>query len=71
MCEVNQTILKGELIMKKVIYIYNLKQSAFYMSNGVMPLSVGKHERTRRIFHVFNRDESQEVFKMWCERERE
>jgi hypothetical protein len=52
--------------MKK--YIYNLEQAYFYIENKVRPILPPKlHNKTNHIFFIFNTEETEEVYKLWCE----
>jgi len=47
-------------------YIYNLRQSDFYIKNGHMPLGIGKHEITGNVYVIFDYDDTKEIYVEWC-----
>jgi len=47
-------------------YIYNPYQVKFYISNGVLPLDVNIHNKTKRTFWVFDTQATEKVYSMWC-----
>lgn len=50
------------------IYIYNKYQALFYMQNGLLPLDIGVHSRTKKPFWVFKYNEHRQVFDKWINR---
>ncbi|MCC3866976.1 hypothetical protein [Terrisporobacter mayombei] len=49
-------------------YIYNPEQARFYISNGIMPVRVDVHRQTKKMFFIFNYDETKEVYLQWLNR---
>jgi len=49
-----------------VKYIYNQRQAQFYISNGILPLDVDIHMRTKCKFWVFDTQATAVVYDMWC-----
>jgi frataxin-like iron-binding protein CyaY len=47
------------------IYIYNKEQALFYINNGVFAIDSGKHYASNKQFWVFNRQATNNVFKLW------
>ena len=47
------------------MYIYNKYQALFYIENGLIPLDVGVHSKTKKIFFVFKRNEHEAIFGEW------
>ncbi|WIF94296.1 hypothetical protein [Caminicella sporogenes] len=54
--------------MKDVKYIYNIKQINFYLENNIKPVKIDIHKKTKKVFAVFDTQETEEVYKKWCER---
>ena len=50
------------------VYIYNKYQAIYYMQNGLIPLDVDVHSKTKRIFFVFKRNEHEAIFGEWINR---
>lgn len=48
------------------VYIYNLHQAYFYIKNGRLPLKIDKHFKTGKIFFVFDKLNTEEVYSAWC-----
>lgn len=49
-------------------YIYNLEQAYFYIQHNVMPIEPPNiHHKTRHVFFTFNQDETEEIYKLWCD----
>lgn len=46
-------------------YIYNISQSNFYMERGIICRGTGVHHTTGKVFHIFNWEDTVEVFKEW------
>ena len=47
-------------------YIYNPLQAAFMINEGCKPIKIDKHYRTNKIFWVFDKEDSQEVYVKWA-----
>lgn len=54
--------------MEKVLYIYNIEQCNFYMTNGVRPVECGINPRTKRTWLKFIKEETKEVYLLWLEK---
>ncbi len=51
--------------MDNYFYIYNLKQSEFFIKEGLEVLEIGV--RNGKVYHKFLRDEQAEkIFSKWC-----
>lgn len=46
-------------------YIYDLNQANFYISKGVKPVEIGIHDKTKKTFVVFKREELTPIFYEW------
>lgn len=47
------------------IYIYNPKQSIFYITKGAIPLSIGVNKNSNKAYVIFYRDEHLKYFDEW------
>lgn len=54
--------------MEDVLYIYNLYQCSFYMTNGVYAIDCGKHPKTNKVWHKFRKEDTKEVYLLWLEK---
>ena len=50
-------------------YIYNPKQAKFYINNGMKVLDTGIHNKTKKVFWVFDFNETKEVYVEWVNRQ--
>lgn len=50
-----------------VVYIRNVKQVSLYVKHGVKPVDIF-HDGTYLTF-VFNKDKTQKLYDLWCNRE--
>ena len=68
---------KYDYFSKDVLHLVNLAQCDFYMNEcGIMPLDImltddRKHPGKKIVLFCFSKEESQEAYKLWCEREHE
>ncbi len=51
--------------MNDNVYIYNLKQAYFYIQQGLIPLKIQKHYKTKRICFIFNKEKSNPLYTKW------
>lgn len=49
-------------------FIYNPKQANFYIANGVKCIETGINPTTNKIFWVFRWNETEQAYKLWCNR---
>lgn len=49
------------------IYIYNLEQAYFYIENGLRPIFVDKHNKTNKIFYIFDKRATNSTYSKWLE----
>lgn len=47
------------------IYIYNFKQTEFCIKEGIKPLEININPKTRKIYFVFNREETNNAYMKW------
>jgi hypothetical protein len=47
------------------IYIYNFKQAEFYIKEGIKPLEININPKTRKIYFIFNREETNNAYMKW------
>ena len=57
--------MKGK---SNLVFIYNILQSNFYLSKGVIPLEIGINSLTNRVWLKFNYFESQQAYEEWVKR---
>lgn len=59
-------------MIKKFRYVYNPAQQKFYLENGLIPVFIGSHKKTKRTFFKFEDNEKlQSVFGRWMKRKNE
>lgn len=51
--------------MNNKVYIYNLKQAYFYIKQGLDPISIDKHNKTQKIFFIFDKEKSNHLYTKW------
>jgi hypothetical protein len=50
------------------LYIYNLSQANFFISNGLMPRCIGINSNSNKTYVQFTRnEEAEQVFTKWVE----
>lgn len=54
---------------ENVTYVYDIARTNFYLSKGAIPLELGIHPTTRRVWVMFNHDKTLPFYREWCERE--
>ncbi|MSS43772.1 hypothetical protein FYJ27_08530 [Anaerosalibacter bizertensis] len=47
------------------VYIYNLKQAFYYIQQGLLPIAINKHNKTGKIFFVFDKEKSSDLYGEW------
>lgn len=55
--------------MSNKVYIYNPLQAQFYINNGMRVLDTGVHYKTKKVFWVFDFNETEEIYSEWVTRE--
>lgn len=58
-------IKENDMDNKKFSYVYDRIQAKYYMSNGLIPVKHGIHQKTNNPFWVFNREESNQYYIKW------
>lgn len=54
---------------KPVVRIVNPLQVYKYMNQGIFPISLYPDKNTEKVVFVFYKDETQELYKLWLNRE--
>jgi len=54
----------------KYVYLYDLVQVKFYISKGKVVKDVGIHYATNKMWHMFDRKETADVYELWKNHER-
>lgn len=49
-----------------LIYIYNKRQAFYYIENGIMPIDAGINQKTIKLYFVFSKKETEEIYDIWC-----
>lgn len=57
--------------MEKYVFIYNLDQAYFYIRNGVNPVYIDKHERTKNVYFQFIKDATNSLYTEWLNRNKQ
>lgn len=53
--------------MKEYIYIYNIKQAQFYITEGdIKPTEIGISNKNNKIYFKFIREQTKNIFDQWC-----
>ena len=55
---------------RKVMYLYNMEQVNFYMSQGCNAIETGIHPTTKKVWHKFYKDETEQAYELWMNRNR-
>jgi hypothetical protein len=57
------------LVIKDYRYVYKPAQQKFYLENGLIPVFIGMHKKTKKTFFKFEDNEKlQNVFDRWMKR---
>ena len=51
------------------VYVYNPEQKEFYIDEGCNLVDSNIHKITKKVFWIFGYEDTQEVYKNWCEKE--
>lgn len=60
-------ILKKEYDADAVVFIVNTKQAGLYIKNGIELVDIFWSKNS--LVFVFNRDDTKEVYDLWCKHE--
>ena len=54
-------------MIKNKLFIYNLKQAYFFIREGVNPIGIGRHSKTKKFYFVFDKKQVEEgnLMKKW------
>jgi len=55
---------------RKVMYLYNIEQVSFYISQGCKPINTGIHPQTKMVWNKFYKDETEQAYNLWMNRNR-
>lgn len=55
---------------RKVMYLYNLEQVAFYLQQGCKPIDTGINPNTNKVWNKFYKDETEQAYSLWMNRNR-
>lgn len=58
--------MKKENNKEDLVYVYNKRQSFYYMQNGVMPEDCNINKKTQRIYFTFSKEKTKTVYDKWC-----
>lgn len=53
------------------VYIYNLKQAFYYIQQGLLPLEIREHYKTKNICFVFDKEKSNSLYTNWLNHDAE
>ena len=60
--------MNNQMNNERKVYIYNPLQAQFYINNGMRVLDTGVHYKTKKIFWVFDFNETEEIYSEWVNR---